>query len=285
MKSFSILGILILLAATCVFLAPAQESPSVNLTDGPPLYGWAHAYKYNSGGQIEYICYARPPIEPYVWTGATLTSIVDSSNTSTATTSTDHGLAVGNVVTIANTLEAVWVAADITSIVDSTNTATITFEEAHGLDTGDIITISGVTTDTDLNGTYSFTKTNDTVGTFTSASVTDDTYDATSDTGMALARGDGDLAGTYIVATVPLSTTFTFTTASVTDGTYDESSLQSISTLAPRTTAAVWKIKRNYYDSTGAFTFSNWAFGEISAKVFASRGLFVCDSASTYTYK
>lgn len=69
----------------------------------------------------------------------------------------------------------------ITSIVVSTNTGTVTTLAAHGLSPGVLITISGVTTDTDLNGTY-YVQTVPTTATLTitTASVSDATYtDAT----------------------------------------------------------------------------------------------------------
>lgn len=64
----------------------------------------------------------------------------------------------------------------VSQIVDSANTATVTTSSAHGLTTGNIVVIAGVTGDTDLNGTYKITVTSTTAFTFTSASVTDATY-------------------------------------------------------------------------------------------------------------
>ena len=64
----------------------------------------------------------------------------------------------------------------LTSIVDSSNTATVTTVSAHGLQPGNPVTVSGVT-------------------------------------------GDSDLNGSYVIQTVPSTTTFTITTANVTDNT------------------------------------------------------------------
>lgn len=49
------------------------------------------------------------------------------------------------------------------------------------------------------------------------------------------------LNGDYIIQTVGSSTTATVTTSGVADATYTESSLR-VSTTAPRTTAAIWKV-------------------------------------------
>jgi len=116
---------------------------------------------FYSGTDLEYTCEA-PAIQPaFYWSrnNSTLTNIVDSSNTGTATTSTAHGLQIGNKVTV-----------------------------------------SGGTVDTDINGTF-------------------------------------------IILTVPSTTTFTYASASVSDATYTESTLR-IMTTAPRDTAGIWKVKK-----------------------------------------
>lgn len=275
-----------LFVITCLS-ALAQQGQPVNISEGPPANKWTSLYKYDASSNLAYICYAHGAQANHAWTvsGATLTGITDATNTSTVTTSTDHGLQVGNVVTIANTLVANWAAAAITSIVDAANTATITFAAAHGLDTNDVITISGVTTDTDLNGTYLFTSTGAATGTITTASVTDATYDATSDPALAIAYGDTDLAGSYLIATVPTSATFTITTANVTDGVYNEASTLSVSTTAPRSNAAVWDVRRLQYDTSGNLTAAHWGIGSISAKAFAGGTQQSCDGAASLAYR
>ena len=60
---------------------------------------------------------------------------------------------------------------------------------------------------------------------------------------------DTDLNGTYYVASAATSTTFTITTANVTDATYNAAGTQ-VSTNAPRTTAAIWKITFYQYDGS-----------------------------------
>ena len=67
--------------------------------------------------------------------------------------------------------------ARITSVVDSGTTATLTFVFPHGMTTSSRLTISGVTTDTDLNGTYAVVSVPTTKTlTITTANVTDGSY-------------------------------------------------------------------------------------------------------------
>lgn len=63
----------------------------------------------------------------------------------------------------------------LTSIADSGTTATVTTAANHGLQTGNQIKVSGAS-DADLDGTYVITVTGATTFTFTSANVTDATY-------------------------------------------------------------------------------------------------------------
>jgi hypothetical protein len=60
---------------------------------------------------------------------------------------------------------------------------------------------------------------------------------------------DSDLNGTYVIATVGSSTTFTVTTASVSDATMNESTLK-VATVAPRTNAYIWAVRKFYYTTT-----------------------------------
>lgn len=124
-------------------------------------------------------------------------------------------------------------ATTLTDIVDSANTATATTSTAHGLRIGNPAVVAGVTTDTDLNGTY-------------------------------------------VILTVPSSTTFTFTTANVTDNTYTDATMTLTST-APRSNTAIWQIQKLTYASNLVVA-SAWANGSPS---FTN----ACDSASTYSYR
>jgi len=98
----------------------------------------------------------------------------------------------------------------ITSIVDSGTTATITFAAAHGLSADNRIVIAGMTS-----------------------------------------AGTTALNASFKIA-VTNTTVITITTSGVTDGSYTPLTdpAMVISTTAPRTTAAVWQILRQYYTTT-----------------------------------
>lgn len=95
---------------------------------------------YDGSNNVEYVCKASSAQSSFSWTrsASTLTSIADSTNTATVTTSTAHGL-----------------------------------DNARGAR----VTISGATGDVDLNGTYLIQTTpSSTTFTITTANVTDATY-------------------------------------------------------------------------------------------------------------
>jgi hypothetical protein len=94
---------------------------------------------------------------------------------------------------------------------------------------------------------------------------------------------DTDLNGTYRVLTVPSSTTLTFTTANVTDATYTTGLVAT--TTAPLTTAAVWSIKKNHYDSNNVLDSVMWAGGNSGryAHIWANRA--VVNGSTTITFK
>lgn len=139
----------VLLAAVSV-LAPAQTGSQRVSVSGYPNDDPTIFYDYDGSNNLIYVCYARPtPINP------SLSSLYVLSITKAAST--------------------------LTNIADSSNTSTLTSASAHGLRPGNQITIAGVTTDTDLNGTYTVLAVPSTTTlTFTTANVTDATYtDAT----------------------------------------------------------------------------------------------------------
>jgi hypothetical protein len=74
----------------------------------------------------------------------------------------------------------------VIQIVVSGTTATITTPFPHGWSTGSTLTISGVTSDTDLNGTHTLTVGSTTTATFTVASVTAGTYSTDTDSGLRM---------------------------------------------------------------------------------------------------
>ena len=97
----------IVLALLGVALILSAQTP-VNPSSGPPPAPWVKLFCdatscTSAYSTLAYICYAQQPGPTVQWTRAagTLTSIVNSSNTSTVTTSTAHALWIGAHVTIA----------------------------------------------------------------------------------------------------------------------------------------------------------------------------------------
>jgi hypothetical protein len=176
----------------------AQTSPEYTQSAAPPTTPYTSLFFRDGSNNTEYVCKALTNQPVYVWYAAgaspVLASIVDSTNTATATTAANHGLLVGNKIQIV-----------------------------------------GVTTDVDLNKTY-------------------------------------------VIASVPSDTTFTFTTANVTDGTYNgtsDAAMQMWSN-APRTTASIWSIQRNFYTAT-YIDRTAWADGTTAS-------INICANRTTYGY-
>ena len=118
----------------------AQSGTEVNVSQGPPWTNWTRLLFRDGSSNNEYLCYALSKQPTFVW------------------------YAAGPSVTL-------------TSIVDSANTATVTTVGNHGLLPGNIIIVEGVSTDTDLNGTYNIqTVGSPTTFTITTANVSDGTY-------------------------------------------------------------------------------------------------------------
>ena len=80
----------------------AQTSPEYTKSIAPPNTPYSYLIFRDGMNNIEYICRALSRQSVFSWTVAdtTLTSIVVSSNTATVTTSSNHGLAVGNQVSV-----------------------------------------------------------------------------------------------------------------------------------------------------------------------------------------
>jgi hypothetical protein len=70
----------------------------------------------------------------------------------------------------------------------------------------------------------------------------------------------GALNATYIIATVPSTTTFTITTTGVADGTYNNVAL-TISGSAPLLTSPIWSINKLTYSAGNSLIGSQWALG------------------------
>lgn len=82
-----------------------QQPQPVTITNNavPPV---SQLYFYDANNNLQYVCSA-PNVGVYTWavtpdsTQGTLTSIAVSTNVGTATTAANHGLQIGNVVTVA----------------------------------------------------------------------------------------------------------------------------------------------------------------------------------------
>ena len=98
------------------------------------------------------------------------------------------------------------------------------------------------------------------------------------------ATGDTDLNTTYIVATVPSSTTFTVTTSSVSDGTYNNSGL-TLSGNAPLTTKGIWSIMKLNYDASSNMINRLWAGGNANAYSYVCDNSAVTTGANRIAYK
>jgi len=80
----------------------AQTSPEYTPSIAPPTTPYSYLMYRDGSNNIEYICRALSYQQSFSWTrsAATLTSIVDATNVATATTSTNHGLSVGNTISV-----------------------------------------------------------------------------------------------------------------------------------------------------------------------------------------
>lgn len=119
-----LLSVIIFASSLC-----AQRGIEVNLSQSPPISAYTKLFFYDGSNQLEYVCTALSQQPSFSWTRAasTLTSIVDAANTSTVTTSTAHGLAVGNLVTITGaTVDTDLNGTYFIQTVGSTTTFTIT---------------------------------------------------------------------------------------------------------------------------------------------------------------
>jgi hypothetical protein len=86
----------------------------------------------------------------------------------------------------------------------------------------------------------------------------------------------GALNATYKIATVPSTTTFTIATSGVSDATYNNA-LMTMTSTAPRNTAAIWSIKCMTYVSAKV-TSQQWVNGNAGAmnQIWANRATLAC---------
>lgn len=105
------------------------QGAAVNQSQANPPDAFTTLLFYDGSNNITYTCKAASQQPSFAWTRAlsTLTSIVDAANTSTVTTSTAHGLAVGNLATISGaTIATALNGTYFTQTVGSTTTFTVT---------------------------------------------------------------------------------------------------------------------------------------------------------------
>jgi hypothetical protein len=106
----------------------AQDGTPVNVSIGAPLVSWSTLYFY-SGSDLAYLCKARSqqPTSTFARSDASLTNIVDATNTSTITTASAHGLAVNDKIVISGATVATALNGTYTIVtVGSATTFTIT---------------------------------------------------------------------------------------------------------------------------------------------------------------
>ncbi len=105
------------------------QGQPVNQTQGPPPDAFTTLLFYDGSNNITYTCKAKSQQPTFTWarSDSTLTSIMVLTNTGTVTTSTAHGLAVGNLVTVAGaTVDTDLNGTYVIQTVGSTTTFTIT---------------------------------------------------------------------------------------------------------------------------------------------------------------
>lgn len=84
-----------------------QVQTTVAISEGTPGTPITRLFFYDGSGNLQYACKAPQPMQAYTWAvtpttyQGTLTSISVSSNVGTVTVVGNHGLAVGNLVTVA----------------------------------------------------------------------------------------------------------------------------------------------------------------------------------------
>ena len=85
---------------------PQYDGSAVRISQGPNDKDYTTKVSYTGGGLLEYQGKASRVQPEFSWntSTATLTSIVVAANVGTVTTSTPHGLTVGNKVTVAGVL-------------------------------------------------------------------------------------------------------------------------------------------------------------------------------------
>jgi len=147
---YTLLAILLAVVGLPILHSQSPPAPSTRPLDGVPVQAYETLFYRDGSGNVEYVCTSFPVLN---------------------VTTTFHVTAASSTAPLGGT------AANLTSIADAANTATVTTSAAHGLRVGQYVTVAGATIDTDLNGSYPIaTVGSTTTFTFTSASVSDATY-------------------------------------------------------------------------------------------------------------
>lgn len=90
------------------------------------------------------------------------------------------------------------------------------------------------------------------------------------------------LNGTYVIQTVPTSTTFTITTSGVANATYNNAAM-TMTTTAPRTTATGWSIEKFTYDASSNLVADQMATRVASGQIATNAYSFICGNRAVTT--
>lgn len=93
---------------------------------------------------------------------------------------------------------------------------------------------------------------------------------------------DTDLNATYVIATVPSTTTYTIATVAVADGTYTESTLV-ITTRAPLNTLLIWSLLVQKFNGSNQLIYSQWVPATATTGNATARNL-SCTATNRATY-
>ncbi len=115
---------------------------NITTTQEPPLQGWSSLLFYDGSNNLIYVCKALSTQPAYTFSVAagTLTNVVVSAGVATVTTTANHGLQVGNLVTGSGSATSALNAAVTIASVPSTTTFTFSTSAANGTYTDVLLT-------------------------------------------------------------------------------------------------------------------------------------------------
>lgn len=116
------------IAALLLFALSALGQTINNPTQGPPPDAYTLLLYYDGSSNLQYTCkaFARQPSFSWLRSDSTLTNIIVATNVGTATTSTAHGLAPGNLVTVSGSTTSALNSTYVIQTVGASTTFTIT---------------------------------------------------------------------------------------------------------------------------------------------------------------